>query len=452
MKYIPSFLAAMCLLAGASLAPAAQPDLAKWPKVATVSVNPLPIKGLVEVELPPEALAAARGDLDDLRLMDAGGQLVPCVVRVDRGAGEKSVEYAPLRLLNPTFVTNTRSSMEVDFGKRELHTAIAVQTQGTNFRRRVQVEASADSAAWEMLKPSDWLFRINDEGGSYEKSTVALPANNFQFLRITVFNAPDDPTQVHIEKVTAWRQQFTPPETVEAKPAAIAVQENARLKATEIEIDMGFENMPVCDITPAFNDANFVRRTELLVRNARTRTVAEPVENSQPRTRVEEEPWIPQAMGGILYRLPGGQGQASSENTIAGLALRGRFLLLRIYNGDDAPLKFAGLKVRRYRTYLAFRAESAGACKLFLGNADAPALHFDLENIADRLRTEGVTAGQLGALEANPLFVAPVTVVPWSERHAGLLWAALGVVLVILLGLVAWQMRGVKGAGPAKEG
>ena len=88
--------------------------------------------------------------------------------------------------------------MTVDFGARGPRTRIDVETPGTDFRRRVSVEASQDGDAWEVLKKSDSLFsdrlrtRLVQQGGD------GLPDNDFRYLRITVFNAPDDPERVDI--------------------------------------------------------------------------------------------------------------------------------------------------------------------------------------------------------------------------------------------------------------
>jgi hypothetical protein len=48
---------------------------------------------------------------------------------------------------------------------------------------------------------------------------------------------------------------------------------------------------------------------------------------------------------------------------------------------------------------------------------------------------------------ANPLFALPTKVVPWSERHAAMLWVGLAVVLGVLTALVLRQARQAQAVG-----
>jgi hypothetical protein len=449
MTLKPVFAAAICLLLPATLARAADPDLTKWSQVAPVEFGQPPAKGLVEAELTPEMFAKSRPDLADLRLTTQDRTVVPYVVRIDRGQPGRSVSYPAARLFNPVYVPGKQGTVTVDFGNRAPRSRIDVDTPGTNFRRRVSVEAGADGENWQVLKASDWLFRINYPNGSYNKAEVTLPDNDFRYLRLTVFSAPDDPDQVPIQSVTAWEIKGAGPDLADV-PAKVTAAENAKFKATDLEADLDFENLPVHEVALAFADANFLRRVEVLGRNVRTRTIIEPVENSQPRRREIEEPWSTLTVASV-YRLPGGQGQEPSTGLTLQVDGKCRYLMVRIYNGDDAPLKFSDMKVRRLRQYVDFQATTAGPFQLYAGNDAAAKPQYDLENFAERLRSEGTTSAKLGALAPNPLFAAPVTIIPWSERHAALLWMALGVVLVVLAVLVVRQARHAQALSDSTE-
>ena len=435
------------MLAGAGWA--AGPDMSAWTHVAPVELAERPAKGLVEVPVPPEVMALAQPELGDLRVLTKAGEAVPFVVRVDQAFAVNALSAPgtpPARLFNPLFVPGKQSTVEVDFGTREPRTRIDVDTPGTNFRRRVSVEASQDATAWEVLKKTDWLFRISYEKGSYNKSEVLLPDNDFRYLRITVFNAPDDPEQVVIRNVTARHIAVTEPQTAEVPTKSLDVREDAKMKTTEIEADLGYENLPLHEVTLAFEDANYLRRVEVLGRNVRWRTIVEPVDNSQPRMREVEEPWGVLASGSV-YQMPAGEGLEATTGLTLPVNGRCRYVLVRIFNADDAPLKFNGLKVRRLQGYVAFRAEPAGPYQMYFGNAAAARPQYDLENYAGRLRSEGVTVAALGVVAANPLFALPTKVVPWSERHAALLWVGLAVVLGVLTALVLRQARQAKAVG-----
>jgi hypothetical protein len=421
-------------------AAAAPVDIARWARLAEIRLDAAPAKGIVEAALPPEVFAGSREDLGDLRLVGPGGSPVPFVLRVDRGEAGKSVPYEPARLLNPVFVPHKESSITVDFGGKATRTCIDVQTPGTNFRRRVMVEAGTDGAAWQVLRQADWLFRVAYEGGRFAKDRVTLPDNDFRFLRVTVYNAPDDAEQVKIEKVLAWYIKDTPSATVPVPVLAVTTTQKPKIHATEIEADLGFEKLPLQQAVPAFADEQFLRRVEVLGRDCTTRTIKESVEGAPPRKREVEEPWQPVASG-VIHRFASAAGAEESVNLRLALEARCRWLLLRIYNGDNAPLNFTGLKVDRHQYYVAFQPKAAGAYRLYFGNAEAAAPQYDLGHFIARLRAEGVTPAALAAPTANPDFAVPKKVVPWTERNRGLLWIALIVVAMALAGLVFKQAR-----------
>ncbi len=110
---------------------------------------------------------------------------------------------------------------------------------------------------------------------------------------------------------------------------SIMVTQDAKLKTTQIDADLGNENLPLSDVSLTCEDDNFLRRVEVLGRNVKSRTIIEPVENSQPRTRQVDEPWETLA-GASVYRLPTGEGQGSSiGQSIAAFSGHCRYLQIR---------------------------------------------------------------------------------------------------------------------------
>ncbi len=439
-------LAALALLAAsaasvAGAAPGADAnaeDLARWPLIASVRLAASPEKGLVEFSLTPDAISQARESLGDLRLTDGAGGIVPYVIRVDRGQAGEPIAYEPARTYNPLYVPGKQSSVTVDFGSKATRTEIDVLTPGTNFRRRVMVEASTDGQSWQTLRKSDWLFNVAHENGQYAKNRVALPDNDFRHLRVTVFHAHDDPAELPIEKVRARYVRNTPPVTAEVEVDSIAVTEKPKRRVTEIEADLGFEKLPLCEVALAFEDEQFMRRVEVLGRDSKTLTITQLVENAPSRKRQIDAPWRSLG-GGVIHRFDSAGGREPSANLSLPLTGGCRYLKLLIYNGDDAPLKVvdAGLTVRRLQQYVAFQAKAAGPYKLYVGNDKAPAPRYDLSHFADRLRAEGVTKATLGLAAPNPSFAPREKVIAWSERHEGAIWGAmifLGLVLVFMVG------------------
>ncbi len=190
----------------------------------------------------------------------------------------------------------------------------------------------------------------------------------------------------------------------------------------------------------SFGDANFLRRVEVLGRNRPTRTVVESVEDAPPRKREVPVPWR-RLTDGTLHRFSSPDGRAESSSLRLPVDGRCRYLLVRIHNGDNAPLKFTGLKVSRLQYHLAFQPKAGGTYRLYFGNEAAGKPQYDLAHFIDRLRAERVTTVALAPASANPSFAVKEKAAPWSERYRALLWGVLIAVLVILGVLVVRQAR-----------
>ncbi|MFH0911689.1 MAG: DUF3999 family protein [Planctomycetota bacterium] len=448
-----SFL--IVVTAGASLG-AREADLSSWLYMAPVVMEGAPEKGLVEVAFSPEVLESAEPSLSDLRLVCRSGTeeeaaFVPFVTWTDRGSPAVAPVLAPVKIMNQTFVPNEKSRATVDFGARALKNEIVVNTAGTNFRRRVMVEGSAEGESWQVLRKTAWLFRIGEGGGPDERSNVRLPENDFRFLRVTVFHAPDDPEAVEIRSVASWLARSVPPETVEVPVLSTRAEEDEKERVTRLYADLGFSRLPIESLTLTFADETFLRSIEISGRDTEKETVLVPVEDAAPREREVETPWRHLAHSRV-FRFPGEEEDASLAAPRPEVRLQGRgcrYLRIVIANHDDAPLRFTNLAVRRLQSFLAFPPQTGTpAYTLYCGNSEAKRPEYDLAHFADRLRKEGVYKASLGPLTKNPLFVEKPEVLPWSERHKALLWTALLAVLAILAVLLWRQARAVP---PNKE-
>jgi len=427
------------VLSGADL------DVSQWSHRASVVLDVSPREGVVEVPLSPAVYDRARADLADIRLVDGSGETVAHVVDMDKGAAEKSISEKPTRVFNRAFVPGTSSTVTVDFGRPLSKTCIDVETPGVNFRRRIMVEASSQGEDWQVLRRSAWLFRVQEAGSSYELKRVQLPENDFRYLRLTIFHAPDDPGRVLIEEVVAWHVVQAPPETVEIPLAAMHIRQRPKHNQTEVEIDLGYRNLPIHEVALVARDPDFCRRVGLAARNSETRIRRIPVEDAPPREQVVDTPWRPVG-GGTRYRFSSGQSATQS----LGLrprpmgSCRCRYLRIRIHNGDNAPLDITGARVTRLVHRLVFQPRGAGPYTLYLGRRNAERPRYDLAHFVDRLRKEGVTQAQLGRVSANPTFAHEVEEVPWSERHKWVLWAVLVGVLIVLASLVWRQSKSAR--------
>jgi hypothetical protein len=403
---------AAALLIGVT-APATDPPRGAFERTVAVAQP-----GRVVVTLDRDVYERARRDLGDLRVFDDGQRQVPYLIEAAREAGEAEPRRA--HVLNRSFVRGNSSSLTLDFGAPVLKSELALSLSGDNFRRRVAVEGrNKHEAAWETLTDGAYVFAVPPPWTArYE--TVPLPENNFQFLRVTVFDGPDDREPVDIREAWARPQERRRPREQEAVLPLRAAQDE-RAHETVLMLDLGARHQPFRGVALDVADPSFFRGVVVEAQG----------EALSPR---EEPYWHPLAEG-TLYRYD--EDGHHHEQLRIDVCGRERMLRLRIRNRDDRPLQIRSVAVLKPIERLVFTAEAGRAYRLTYGSdaLDAP--------VYDVARTVGdpviwiaqATEGQLGPPARAPQ-VARLP--PWTERHPALVWSALGV-LVVLLGAITWR-------------
>lgn len=410
-------------------------DFSTWSHVAYL--EKVASAGVTEIALSPAVVNLAKPDLADLRLVSEAGVEMAYALRVS----SRQTHRVPLdvKLYNRTYLLNQQTSVTVDFGRKILKNRVAVKTGGINFLRKVLIEGSDDGQGWQKVRENAFLFRLRSDRSSYEKDLVTLPENDQRHLRVTVFNAPDDPERIAVIDVRAWRTVGKAARIQQVAIVSQGVVEDEKLRATKITLDLGYKNLPLAELILRFTDTNFFRRVHLAGRNCIERVVRVPTEDGASREKTVAEPWQPFSEGAV-YRF---SAAGSVEESLT-LDLKGRkyrYLQLRIDNDDDPPLHFDGARVARLGQFVDFHAKFSGRYVLYFGNPQAAQPRYDIVHYIDRLRTEGVDSATLGRALANPAFGQAEQTVPWSERHKALLWAALLAVMIVLGLLVYRQSR-----------
>jgi hypothetical protein len=415
----------------------AETDLSKWSHRASIEIKPTPEAGLVQVALSPEILDRAKPDLSDLRVVDAGGAEIGYVLRM---AQRKTASTPlPTKLYNRTHLPGQHSAVTVEFGSKIIKNNITIHTNGTAFKRRVQVEGSDDGVTWEIVRKGALLFRVQKEArkqAMVDSKSVDLPENDWQYLRVTVFNDPEDAEAVEIDDVKASRKVTTPAQTVDVPVKSVSIKDKDR--CTEIYLDLAYRNLPLSEVSLRFSNPNFFREVSVLGRNEETILVRTPVEDSPALEKRLPAPWKP-IMKRAIFRYTGGG--ADEQSTSLNLTrARYRYLLIRIENRDDPPLSFEAATVTRLTRTIAFqpkqKADGFGDFFLYFGNAQAQAPVYDVGRYIDRTGRKVTEQSRFLGIEKNPAYVAAEKVLPWSERHQGIIWVALLVMAAVLTLLV----------------
>ena len=189
------------------------------------------VSGFVRLSIVPEILDQSQASLNDLRVLDSGDNLVPHVIHWGRVRASKHMEWLAARLLNETYIPQQHTRVTLDFQEMHEKNRIKVALSETNYRRRALLEGSHDGQIWEVVAEDLWLFDVRLQGRKFKLDTLIFPRNNFRYLRLTVYNMPDDPRRIAIESAkTAFYYIESKKELVEVPVKDTRVSQNPKKK------------------------------------------------------------------------------------------------------------------------------------------------------------------------------------------------------------------------------
>jgi hypothetical protein len=177
-----------------------QNTVVAWPFFLELMPHP-GTPGAYDVIVPSQVMDKAREDLADLRLYDSRGREIPYALRTRREVDDKREVAA--RVFNEA-TTGSTSEMSVDLGENAgEHNEVEINTGGTNFRRRVEIEGSDSGKEWRTLKTGEIIFNFESQNKSVESKRVRYPTSRYRYLRARVF--ADELTDKHAPVITEVR-------------------------------------------------------------------------------------------------------------------------------------------------------------------------------------------------------------------------------------------------------
>jgi hypothetical protein len=380
--------------------------------------------GKVVLTLDRELYERARPDLGDLRVVEETGNAAPYLL--DRVGSDPEPTFREPVAINRVFVRGHSASVTLDLREPMLKSELVLALPGNNFRRRVKVEGrNKHERQWTTITDGAYVFAVPEPAAArYE--TVQLPQNNQQFLKITVFNGPDDPPRLEILDAWVRPQERRKPREIPLEPRLTRADDAAE-RESRLVLDLGARYQPFRAVLLDVGDPEFFRGA--VVEQRREPTLDPVGESAIPIS------WAPVLAQASLYRY---QEEGETRECLRLEATgRARVLRVRIRNRDDRPLDVRGVTVMVPQERLVFEAVSAHRYRLTYGDASLEPPVYDLE------RTVGDAALWI-AQASEGRWQPPVVRAregprpPWTERHPALLWAGL-VAAVGLLAGVTWR-------------
>ena len=383
----------------------------------------------VDVDLDLYRESRSESLLADLRLAGPGGAEVPYELRPVHGS--RTVEVIPSQMLDPSHRDDdvVHATFEIGRGGRSFdgqaaaavptHCKITLRVQGDTFLRRVRVETGEDRRKLGLVAEGGYVHRIQHRPGSVEHLEVDYPTSRAPLVRVTLI-PEGTPSPVRItggDVHCAPAAPATPPAWL---PLRIEdVHHDPDAKQTIVTLDAGAEGVPLEALILDVGTAEFHRRVHVDATSYRAI-------------------W-PDIGGGVIQRVKPRDGFVLASTRVPLVPTRKRWLRLTIEDHDAAPIELRGVLGEVRPLEIVFRAAVPGEHTLYVGDPLGQPARYDLaDTLARSGRDEPPRRATLGPTLPNPLrggASASAGNLPVSERHRGVIGAALAVVLV---GLSIW--------------
>lgn len=417
----------ICLVAGAALAPSviaafAEASMSSWPFF--VEVNPRSgAPGTYDLVVPFQVMDKAREDLADLRLFDSRHHKIPYALRIRREVDDTREIGA--RLFNQASVGNT-SEASLDLGESAgEHNAVEIETAGTNFRRRVDLEGSDSGKEWRTLKTGDVIFSFESQNKAVESKRVSYPASRYRYLRVRVF--ADDLTDKQAPGITGVKAIMAVRERGELVTWAVAVPpyqllRNQGAPASAWTFELG-ARVPCDRLTLEVDDEAFSRPFQI-----------EAVDDPQN---------IYLVASGELTRRTGEARQPlviTFEKEVVARKLR-----LLVTDHSNQTLSISSIQPAAPARQLVFELKEASTSplQLFFGNSKAGEPHYDFEKNLTVGSSAAAARSEVSALTNNPDYRPEP--LPLTERVPWLIYVVLAAssltLAIILISLARTTLR-----------
>ena len=427
MKKLALFI---LVLAAVSTAPAvisvfAQTSAASWPYFAELN-TPGSMPGTYDLLVPLQVLDKARADLADLRLFDARGREIPYALRIREDIDRQ--REIPVRLFNQASLGPVTSEVSMDLGEDAgEHNEVEIETFGTNFRRRVNVEGSDSGSDWRTLQTGAVIFRFTSEKGSVASNRVSYPISRYRYLRARIF--VDELTDRGTPVVTGARVTMSIRQEGERATWSVALPmyqllRNQGAPASAWTIDLG-GRVPCDRLILEVADESFSRPFQL-----------EAIDDPQN---------IRLVASGELTRRTGAHEPLvitfTEEERVRKLRL-----LVNDYSNQTLSISSVNASAPARQVVFELKDPQSLPLRLFFGNPKATLPHYDFEkNLPAQLTTTPVRA-EVGPAVSNPGFTPEP--LPLTERVPWLIYLVLAASSLALAMILVSLARSVQRTEP----
>jgi hypothetical protein len=351
----------------------------------------------------------SRPDLGDLRLY-SGKSEIPYTVETERGSSE--IQRKELRVLQPGRVDG-KTQFLLDMSGIAEYDRVELRLAAKDFAAHARVDGNDDLHGnhWSALG-STTLYDLSKEKLGHN-STLQIPLATYKYLRVTI-DASLKPSDILGGAAEVTRPQKAVWQAIRSGPT---IEQQGKDTLVTFSIP---ENVPVERAVFEIDAAqpNFRREVEVRGGNGQSFDTGE-------ITRVHMQ--------------RGGQKIDVDQESVDVQGIGTGVLKLVVHNGDDTPLKIAGVSLQQFERRIYFEAAPGTQVELYYGDPKLEAPIYDYAKLFQRDENAGQV--QIGIEKANPAFAGRPDERPWSERHPALLWGAILAAVLILGGMALKSIR-----------
>ncbi len=349
----------------------------------------------------------ARPDLGDLRLYEKSSQVQYAVSQQRAGISSEEVQAKILNLGS----LSGRTEFDVDTEPLTEYDRIQLKLDAHDFVATASVSGGSALGQTNVQLPPSTLYDFSKEQlGS--NSQVKLPASSFRYLHVRL-SAGIPPQSVKGASIYNLREQHAA--WTKVGDCSTPVQKN---RITTITCNVPAK-VPVTRILFQVDPAQVNFRRTVSVENSTGSQIAS---GEISRVRVKRADML-----------------VTNEQLAVTVSGSSGPITVNIDNGDNPPLNISSLQPLSVEHRVYFDPSGSSTLRLYYGDEklDPPvydyAKFFHVDAAAER--------ADLGHGTQNPDYAGRPDERPWSERHTGILWAAM---ILAALALTALAVRGLR--------
>ena len=368
--------------------------------------------GYIRVPLDGEVYGRSQAGLADLRVINTQGNEVPYALLEERSQTTIE-EYAP-RIFNRAVVPRAYSTLTLDLERQVYHNTLVLRTSSENFKRQVEISGSPDGKAWLILKKNGYIFDFSGEQ-KIQLTRITYPESNYRYLQVKIWDGREPP--LNLKGVSISFEKTVNPARKVRSHRLISRQEDPRLKATVLVLDLNYVNLPWDFLTLETPEENYARLVEIQGSN-------------------DAREWQ-RHLQSDYYHFHTAKYDLEKK-TFQFPEAHQRYAKVIVFNYDDRALRLEGIEVQGVEKELILRSQPDTVYRLYYGNPFAVPPRYDIDRVKNYLNLDSLPKLTLGAESANQEYRIRRRAGPWTESHPVIYWGAL---ILLVLSLGAYILR-----------